>query len=677
MADIATLGIKVLSDDIVKATKRLDALENQAKGTEKANKKLGSSFGGLKAAIGALGLGLLTKQLISSINTYTALNNKLKLVTSSAKNLADVQGVLFDVAQDTRGSLEGTIDLYSKLARSTKDLELSQSDLADVTETINQAIAVSGATANEANAAIFQLGQGLSAGALRGEELNSVMEQTPRLAQAMADGLGVGIAELRKMGSEGKLNSEIVIKALQNQSSTIRDEFNQTEKTVAQAFQQIENVALKTFGSLDSKDLIDSLDEFRTVISDPKIVAGLQDLAGALLSVATLLVKVASGFGDFFSKLSSGGENMGRILANALAKETTTDRLQEINERMVFLAGVMKRTSSAFEGSPMSKEFKQAKEDLVRLSAEWQKLGGDSFSFAKKIAAPEQAEIAPEVTGGALIDNTLSKSQETELERLKNSLATEETLLTDKYIKSKELLDSALLAERITKDEHMDLLFESDIRLFDRQQELAELERIADEEKLEAKNDYYERLYNMQSGSLQAGADFAKAIRDGDAKAAVDNGALMLGNLAKTNKAAFEIQKAFSLAKAIATLPSAVIDSFNNGGGYPWGIVPAGLMLATGLKQIKAIQSTSFGSKSVGTASVGGGGGTSPSAPVASGLPAGSTALPSGDEQRRPVQDINVTFDGDNLHSEAMRSFVTSLSETIEDMGGVGRLVVS
>ena len=53
---------------------------------------------------------------------------------------------------------------------------------------------------------------------MRGEEFNSVMEQSPRLAKAMADGLGVTTGELRKMAGEGQLTSETVIKALQGQS---------------------------------------------------------------------------------------------------------------------------------------------------------------------------------------------------------------------------------------------------------------------------------------------------------------------------------------------------------------------------------------------------------------------------------------------------------------------------
>jgi len=187
------------------------------------------------------------------------------------------------------------------------------------------------------------------------------------------------------------------------------------------------------------------------------------------------------------------------------------------------------------------------------------------------------------------------------------------------------------------------------------------------EEKLAIEMDYYDRLYNMQAGSQKAALSFTDSIRQNDYKGAVKHGSLMLSNLSQTSKTAFEVQKAFSLAKATAALPSAVMDSFNNGGGYPWGLIPAGLMLATGLNQINAIRSSSFGGGGV-TASIGGGGGgsTSPSAPVASGLPEGSTALPSGGEQPR-AQVVNITLEGHGYSKENTRELLEAINEEIGD----------
>jgi len=198
--------------------------------------------------------------------------------------------------------------------------------------------------------------------------------------------------------------------------------------------------------------------------------------------------------------------------------------------------------------------------------------------------------------------------------------------------------------------------------------EQEEMERKSDynEEKLAIEMDYYDRLYNMQAGSQKAALSFTDSIRQNDYKGAVKHGSLMLSNLSQTSKTAFEVQKAFSLAKATAALPSAVMDSFNNGGGYPWGLIPAGLMLAQGLNQINTIRSTSFGSKSSSGGSIGGGGSTSPSAPVASGLPEGSTALPSGGEQPR-AQVVNITLEGHGYSKENTRELLEAINEEIGD----------
>lgn len=596
MVDIVNVGLSVDSRSVDKGTKDLKNLGKEAKKTQTATDKMSKSFKLLGAAIATIGVIALTKKLVDQINTYTALSNKLKLVTSDAKNLADVQNILFDVAQDTRASLEGTIDLYSRLARSTKSLGLSQNDLADVTQTINQAIAVSGATAQEASAALFQLGQGLSAGALRGEELNSVMEQTPRLAQAIADGLGVGIAQLRNMGAAGELNAEKVITALKRQAFVIADEFDQTEKTVSQAFQQIENVALKTFGAIDGKQLVVSLDEFRNIISDPEVIKGLQTIASLLIDAATAAIKLTSALPNF-------GERLGRNLANALAKETTSDRIEDINDRMTKLAIIMKQTATSFEGSPMAAQFIAAREEIARLSEELQALGGG---------------VTPQETQETTVEKDAEKTA-LKQEALRVQLETEESM-------------------------RVDAMFESAIREQEENERKSDERDAWNEKELARQQNYYDRLYNMQAGSQQAALKFSQSIRNNDAKSAIENGALMLANQAKTSKTAFEVQRAFSLANAAVALPDAVMQSFRNGGGFPWGLIPAGLMLANGLQQINAIKSATFGGGVSAPSVSGGGASTSPSAPVASGLPDGSTTTPEAIEQPTQIT-LNVQPD--------------------------------
>jgi len=402
--DIATLGIKIEAKDIKKAVSELDRLEKGGKDAEKSTKKLSKSFGGLKSAIAGVGLGFATKQIISQINKYSALSNQLKLVTKDAEDLAAVQTQLFDVAQESRGSLEGTIDLYSRLARSTKDLNLSNQDLLGVTETINQAIALSGASAASASAALFQLGQGLSAGALRGEELNSVMEQTPELARAIAEGLGIGIAQLREMGAAGELNAEAVIAALQKQAGAVSDSFNQTEKTVSQAFTQIENVALQTFGTLDDKELVGALNEFREILQDPAIKDGLQDMGTGLVQVVTYGIQATSVIGGLFSSVKQGSMEAAEEIGAQGLWGWLTSSAEESKKVLSELKGEIEGTSTALA------------EAVTNAGG-----GGDSeFALLRQQEINEQLlidqQIADSISAGAAAENRFN-----ELEAIKSN----------------------------------------------------------------------------------------------------------------------------------------------------------------------------------------------------------------------------------------------------------------
>ncbi|KFX81293.1 membrane protein, partial [Ralstonia solanacearum] len=110
-----------------------------------------------------------------------------------------------------------------------------------ITESISQALRISGASANETQSALLQFGQALSAGVLRGEEFNSVVENSPRLAQALADGLNVPIGRLRKMAEEGRLTADVVVNALLSQKDKLATEYAQLPATVSQAFERLRN----------------------------------------------------------------------------------------------------------------------------------------------------------------------------------------------------------------------------------------------------------------------------------------------------------------------------------------------------------------------------------------------------------------------------------------------------
>lgn len=185
-------------------------------------------------ALLAIGGAIGVREVIGYSDAWTNAKNQLRQVTRTSAELASVQGKLVDIALETRSSFDASANLYARLARSTTELNLTQEDLLGLTTSINQSFATNGATAEEAAAAITQLSQGLAAGALRGDEFNSVSEQAPGIMRAIAESLSMTIGELREFAAQGGITAEIVVNALQRASDSISQDFAKTTATFGQ-----------------------------------------------------------------------------------------------------------------------------------------------------------------------------------------------------------------------------------------------------------------------------------------------------------------------------------------------------------------------------------------------------------------------------------------------------------
>ena len=234
----ATLRIKVDSSEVSKGAKSLDDLasagNNAEQSTQKVERSTISMSGAAKAAasaFAALGVTLSARQIVQYADEWQGAENRLKLVTGSATELASAQQSLLDIANQTRTSVTATSDLYTTLARSTADAGLSAQELQGITKTINQSFAISGASAAAMDGALRQLSQAFASGALRGDEFNSVNEQAPRLMDAVALSLNMTRGELRDFAAEGGITAEIVIKALKDSAQAIDQEFSKATAT--------------------------------------------------------------------------------------------------------------------------------------------------------------------------------------------------------------------------------------------------------------------------------------------------------------------------------------------------------------------------------------------------------------------------------------------------------------
>lgn len=258
MTDIATLGFAVDTNPLKKASLALDKLAVSGKKTDTSMVGLSSSIDSASSstklmgvAMSALGVAMSANKFVKYADEMTQLDSKLKLVTASSKDLAKVQSELFKISQNARVSFADTADLYSRMGRSTKETTISQEELLKVTDTISKSLIISGSSAESANAALVQLGQGFAADALRGQELNSVLEQTPRLAKAIAEGLGVGLGELREIAAEGQLTTKKTIEAILKSGEAVDEEFKKMTMTVDQSMIKVNNSFLKLVGNLN------------------------------------------------------------------------------------------------------------------------------------------------------------------------------------------------------------------------------------------------------------------------------------------------------------------------------------------------------------------------------------------------------------------------------------------
>lgn len=276
MADLATLKVRVDATEAVNATKRLGT---ELKTVDREAKSVTSTMRGLRGAFSAVAGSMVVREFVRMADTARLLEGRLKLVTNSADDLAGVQDALFQSAQRTRTSFAGSVELYARVARATQDLGIAQADMLRFTELTNMAIKASGASSTEASAALIQLSQGLASGVLRGEEFNSVMEQTPAVAQALAQSLGVGIGQLRAMSQAGELTAQTIIDGILKAEKTIREDFATAPKTVADAWETSKNSILKALGELDNAT--NSSAFFRSLVAAPgQLAQGLDEMFG-------------------------------------------------------------------------------------------------------------------------------------------------------------------------------------------------------------------------------------------------------------------------------------------------------------------------------------------------------------------------------------------------------------
>jgi tape measure domain-containing protein len=223
--------------DSTQAQRDLAALGKSVGNIENIAAKTTQRFTQMVAAVGTI------TSITASFSVYAKMSDELTNMTNRLKVVIDNQDDLNQAFKQTRqialstgSGLKGVTSLYAKIFDAGKRFNVTQQQSARLTETVAKAIKLSGASATEAAGAILQFGQALSSNRLGGEELRSVMEQTPALAKAIEDGIGKGAGTLRGLAEKGLITFDVIFNALNKQTEKIDNSFNSLGATYSTAF---------------------------------------------------------------------------------------------------------------------------------------------------------------------------------------------------------------------------------------------------------------------------------------------------------------------------------------------------------------------------------------------------------------------------------------------------------
>lgn len=312
-----TLTIRIIERGAVQVKGKIDAIGAAAN----------SATRGLflmQRALFVIGGAGLVSNILKQLDALTNFENRLRIVTSTSRELESVQKDLFDAANRSRTAFTAAGEVYTRTALSVRGLGLEQQETLAFTESLLKATILSGASTREANAALIQLSQGLSSNRLSGDELRSVLEQLPFVADVIAKSLGITRGQLREFGSQGKLSAEAVLNAFREAKDEIDELFAGTLPTISQAL---------TVGGNKIQEALDNLDDSSGFST--KLANSILFLANNFETIARSIIFAGKVFVFYFA-----AAKIGAFVSAVLAATSATSAWSLALTLLGFKAGV-------------------------------------------------------------------------------------------------------------------------------------------------------------------------------------------------------------------------------------------------------------------------------------------------------------------------------------------------
>ncbi|MDM1282413.1 tape measure protein [Acinetobacter towneri] len=297
MAQESVLRIVI---DSRNAERNARALANELGSIEKkgdfASKSMDSMSVATRQLAGYMAGVVTVGAAISKMDAYTGMQNRLKLVTESQEQLNLAMSDTFSIAQKSYQSWDSVIQVYQRFSDNAKTLRIDMAKTAELTETVSKAVAISGASTQAAEAALTQFGQALASGVLRGEELNSILEQTPALAKAIAQGMGITVGQLRSVAAEGKITGDVLVDALTKSKQSVDELFAKTDITIGQSIQLLSNEVTKFTGEAGKASGVATTlaSSIQILANNLDAIAGIAVVGGVALLTKTIAAQTVA-----------------------------------------------------------------------------------------------------------------------------------------------------------------------------------------------------------------------------------------------------------------------------------------------------------------------------------------------------------------------------------------------
>lgn len=623
---------------------KLGALNTSLGKVNTSAARVNKGLGRMSILSGAIVTAIALRRLGQYADSWTNVNNKLRQVTTSQAHLNRKTEEMYNLAQSSRSSLESISTLYFRISQAADQMGASEQQVVGITESLANQLTAAGLTAGEVNSVLVQTSQAFNKGYLNGDEFRSISEAMPSILRAVSKELKVERSELLELAAAGAVTNEVLGNALLGTLEQSRTTLANSTQSMAQSFQVVTNSLTVTIGKLDeqvgvtaavadaSQWLTDKLDQLSVVMQSDNFITGFTNALGDIPKAMKLVGdgwenimswivgltgistdNIFKGFRDLvlniqtfmklaMNELSYVAQTTGSYISNYFKDLNPFNDFDSDDAEKAIAAtqAVIKKARDDYANSELDNYSKliaaqdlltaKLRAELVVLKEKAQvntpgKIGASDSGAANSARGMLQADGGQAAVSAIYGEDMINKHQ------------ADLDLLIDHNERVRLVKLNYLTQDQADIDLARDTELTKANEVFE-----ATLEKLGIEnaQKLGITDQYKKQEAEINKKYNNRMVDADKKLT----KQRIQSGLSSIGMLSQLNEKSQGLQR----VSIVASTASAVMSSYENAGGYPFGLIPAGIMAAVGAKQLSQV-----GKKNISGGGGGGGGGAAAS----------------------------------------------------------------